>query len=180
MYKTEVVDNISENLQKELDAFSDNNWGEHVHPGNISIQFFAKPSFAVVAKKGNVLVGVLFVFVRDIIFDTKKYSLGGIGGVVVDKNFRGMDIATTLLIVATEEMKNRRVDMSMLCTDLERLGGLYEKSGFVKLGRNYFFTDKNGGVGIESGGMIKAICSKKAFETILNSELDINVGVSNF
>lgn len=180
MYKTEIVTNISENLQKELNDFSDKNWGEHVHPGDIANQFFAIPTFAVIALEHEKIIGLLFVFVRDIFFEKKKYSLGGVGGVVVDKNSRGKGVATSILKLAINEMTKRKVDVSMLCTDLDRLGKLYEGVGFVRLGRNYYFVGKKGETEVETGGMIRGICSKQAFETILNSKSDLNVGVSNF
>lgn len=180
MIKVSVIKNISNSLQVELDTFSDKNWGEHIHPGNISNQFFATPTFAVVAKEDEALIGLLFVFVREIIFESEKYCLGGVGGVVVEKNSRGKGVATSILKLAINEMTKRKVDVSMLCTDLDRLGKLYEGVGFVRLGRNYNFIDKKGKTEVEAGGMIMSICSKQVFESILNSKSDLNVGISNF
>lgn len=176
-----ITNFLSADLNKELHDFSQKNWGKHYDtPEQIKLKYFATPDFLVIGYYKNKVAGLLEVFLREIIFSGKKITMGGIGGMVVDKKLRRKGFATQILKAAMEELKDEKIDISMLCTDIEKLSGLYGRVGFVPLGRPYYFFDKNGCEENDEMGMIAPVNSPSLFKDILNSKEKLNVGVSNF
>ena len=106
--------------------------------------------------------------------------IGTIGGVVTHTDYRRIGVATTVIARAIEEMKKDKVDVSLLCTDIAKLGGLYGKVGYIPLGKSYFFIDKERVKKEEKEGMMAVVCSETKFHKILNSTTELNVGLSNF
>lgn len=179
--KFKVIDKIPAELKIRLDKFSDENWGEHVDSDDERrSNLFDNDKSAVVARVNKKLVGLLFIHFRKIKFDNKTVKLGGVGGVVVDKNLRRKGIATALLKRAILEMKKKGVDISMLGTDIDKLEGLYAKAGFTRLGRPYYFINIKGEQKTENGGMIAPVKSNEIFNFILRSGKKVKVGISNF
>ncbi|HET7099410.1 MAG TPA: GNAT family N-acetyltransferase [Patescibacteria group bacterium] len=177
-----VIKNASPDLRSELKEFSDSNWGDHVdNSSEILLNFFLPFDIAILAKDGDVDVGLIEIFFKkNIVFGKGTTNVGGIGGVVVHKDYRHQKIATKMLSKVLEVLSREKFDIAMLCTDIKRLGVLYEKVGFVPLGRKYLFFDKNGKLKEETGGMIAEIDSKKMFDQILHSKRIINLGRGNF
>lgn len=174
---------ITTDLKKEFDVFSEENWDEHVDsPGEIRNKFFLPFDYAILGKvEENQIVGLLGLHIkRDLKFKNISFSAGSIGGVVTHKQFRHKGVATKILKKAIQVFKNEKVDIAMLCTEIDKLGPLYQKVGFVPLGRPYYFTQKDGKEGVENGGMVTKINSQKIFNEILNSKEKLDVGESNF
>lgn len=163
-----------------LNKFADKHWGEHSQDSDPKLDFFDTPKYAVVAKNGHDCVGELFVFPRETEFEGEKQKFIGIGGVVTHINFRHQGIATKMLKQALKFAKSCGFEYAILCTDIERLGQLYEKVGFKKMKNKYFFTDKNGTEKTEGGGMIVPLVNYKKVNIIQNSRKNLNVGISNF
>ncbi len=177
-----VLKNVSSRLRKELKIFSDTNWGDHVDPSKeILLNFFLPFDMAVLTKDNDKNVGLIEVFLKKKArMGEENIYVGGIGGVVTHKGYRHQGIATAMLKKVLEVLKEEKVDIAMLCTEIDRLGSLYKNVGFIPLGRSYVFTDKNGNLKEDKGGMIAQVLSKEVFEKILLSKEIINVGVSNF
>lgn len=179
--RIQITNFLSYELNKELHEFSEANWGEHYDTSaQIKLNYFATPDLLVIGYYKNNIAGLVEIFFREINFAGKTISMGGIGGMVVDKKLRRRGFATQILKAAMKEMKTRKTNISMLCTDIKKLSGLYGKVGFVPLGRPYYFINKKGKEEKDEAGMIAPISSEKIFEEILNSKEKINVGVSNF
>lgn len=165
----------------ELKIFADNNWGdEDESEEEVKNNFFDNNKSAVIAKVDDKLVGLLYIHKRVTILNNKNISFAGIGGVVVHKDYRHLRIATKILEKAIEVLKKDKIDIALLCTDIKNLGKLYNKVGFVPLGRPYYFIQKDEKEGLEKGGMIARVNSQDVFDEILNSNGKLNVGVSNF
>jgi predicted acetyltransferase len=176
-----VYKDLIQELNLDLHNFSEENWGKHYDtPEELGRRYFSKPDLILVGYYEGKIAGLLEIFLRKFNFGKKEIRMGGLGGMVVDKNLRRRGFATQILQKAIDEMKNRNMDISMLCTDLEKLSGLYGKVGFIPLGRPYFYFDKNGKEEIDYAGMIAPVSSQEVFEEILNSKEKINVGISNF
>lgn len=172
---------VDEKIKEILDDFSKINWDENRDsPEETKNNFFAPVDFAVVAYANDKIAGLLYVHNKNITFKGKRVKLGGIGGVVVDKNLRRLGIATRILKVAMAELKRRKFDVSMLCTDIKKLGKLYQNVGFVPLNREYYFYDRTGKLQKDFDGMIASVGSRSIFNLIVLSKDDINVGKSNF
>ena len=176
--KISVINNPSVTKIKTFKKF----WGsnkDYEDENDPSINFFDKPDIAIVANNEN-LIGMLYLYFREIMFDGSMVKLAGVGGVVTHKDHRHQGVATTLLSTAHEVMEKKECDIAILCTDIEKLGKLYTTIGFVPLGRSYYFEDKNGKESEETGGMIAPIVSTKLFNKILSSNNKLYVGKSNF
>lgn len=181
-FQIQIVKKPSAKLRAGLKKFSDENWGEHVDSNEeILLNFFAPFDIAVLAKDGNKKIGLIEIFLKKNAFLGKKnIYIGGIGGVVVSAQYRHKGVATKMLLKTLEILKKERTDAAMLCTDIERLGGLYKKVGFLEIGRPYFFLDKNKVLKMEKGGMAAKTNSESILNELLNSNKKIYVGVSNF
>ena len=162
-----------------LNTFTDNNWGESIHEGDTTAQFFATPDSLVELFVDDVLVSGMQFFFRKLEFNEKQYRFFGIGGVVTHVEYRHRGFATQVLNKAIERF-HKDFDFAMLCTDVDRLGTLYGRVGFVSLDRPYYFVDKNGIEQSETGGMIAPLSSPLAVRQILKTSDKIFVGVSNF
>lgn len=168
-------------LQKIADNqhFADENWGEHSHDGDESLDFFARPDYLAQLFFGGQLVSSLVMFVRPLDFQDKKYTFVGIGGVVTHKDYRHKGFATKLLQKSLEKM-TKICDFALLSTDIDPLGTFYCKVGFVSLGRPYYFLDKNGIKKPDLGSMIGSVSSVEAVNAILDSTDEVFVGTSAF
>jgi predicted acetyltransferase len=168
---------------KEFKDFADSNWGVHLYtdPNEEENNFFDKPTMWVVGYVGGKIAGLLLVFTRDITFDELNIKMAGIGGVVTAVDRRRMGVMSKIL---EETMKvvlpKYKLDIALLCTDIEKLGGLYGKVGFVPIGRPYYFIDKNGIEKEEKDGMMASLGDEKMMERIIRSQSKIFVGRSNF
>jgi predicted acetyltransferase len=176
-----VVNNHPSKAQlRKYQEFSDKHWGKHNHSKEERKNFFDVPKIVVLAYFKTQLVGLLNIHIRNVHSGNKSFSLGGIGGVVVNKKTRRKRIATKLLKQAMKEMREMKIDVSMLCTNVNKLGDLYKKVGFTPLQKPYYFYDLNKKQQKEMGGMIAPVSSKKNSNMLLNSKEKINVGLSNF
>lgn len=176
-----VTDKLSSGELKVLNKFSDANWDKHeVSPEEEHANFFDNDKFAVIAKTDGNIVGYLFVHYRVPVFNKLPIKLAGIGGVVVHKKFRHKGIATAILEKTIKLLKKEKMDVALLSTDIDKLGELYGRVGFIPLGKPYLFIDINGVVKEENGGMIASVNSRKIFDDVLNSKEKLNVGISNF
>lgn len=163
-----------------LDKFANEHWGEHSNDGDPELDFFDTPKYAIVAENSEDCIGELFIFPRETEFEGDKHRFIGIGGVVTHTNFRHQGIATKMLQEALRFAKSSGFEYAILCTDIERLGKLYERVGFEEMKNKYVFIDKNGIEKTEPGGMIAPLVSCEKVKTIQNSKTNFNVGISNF
>jgi len=68
---------------------------------------------------------------KEITFSGRDIILGGLGGVCVTANYRGKGIATKMLKLGLDELRNRDCDIACLNVDLKKQAyGVYEKMGF--------------------------------------------------
>jgi len=161
--------------------FADKNWGEQDESAEeVRENYFDTPKFVVRAYLNKRMVSLANIHIKKIISDGKSITVGGIGGVVTDMEYRHKGIALKVLKKAMLFLKSINADVAMLCTDIPRLGGLYEKVGFIPLGKPYYFLTKQGAEKVSFDGMIAPIGDMKKFKKILESNEKINVGASNF
>ena len=179
--KIRVLENPSENEIKAVKRFSTMNWGSHTETQTeINLNYYDTPSFLVLAYGKGTLLGIQLVFTRYINFASQTFHIAGLGGLVVHTQYRYKGIATALLVHTLSILKDKKIDLAMLCTDLDRLGYIYKKVGFVALGRPYYFNDKEGREKSEQGGMITKVCNARAVDLIINCNDKLFIGNSNF
>jgi|GEM_PF-5316354 len=162
MINTKVINNLSKKEYELFREFADKHEGENNHDTaeEVKLNFFSKAKKIVFAKIDGELVGAANIGYRTINFDGENIYIGTIGGVVTHTDYRRMGVATKVMERVIEEMKEDKADVSLLCTDIPKLKGLYGIVGFVPLGKKYFFVDKNGEIREEKCGMMATVCSK--------------------
>lgn len=176
-----VIINPNKKQISDFEKFSSKNWGEHAKDESDSIlDFFDLHRIVFKYYVKDTLVSGLVVFIKSIVFKTRIITFAGIGGVVTHLDYRHKGYSTKVLKYAIKYLKGRKVGIAMLCTDIDRLGPLYTKVGFVPLNNNYFFENKSGDLRSEPQGMICQICSKDDFDFLLKTKEKIFVGRSNF
>jgi predicted GNAT family N-acyltransferase len=173
-----IVEPLNKKIIGEFNEFSNVHWGEHSgDPGN---DFFATPTFASVVKENDDLIALMFVFIRDFVLEKNSISFGAIGGVVTHTDYRHKGIATDLVSFTLNELTNRDIDISILCTDISRLGKLYKSCGFSVLESRYTYINLFGEKVEEVEGMIAPCASKEKYDLVLNSKEEIFLGISNY
>lgn len=182
MITTEVVKNPTAKDFELFRKFADKHEGKDTHftPEEVGKYFFEKAKKIVFAKIGGLLVGAANIGIRSVAFDGENMSVGTIVGVVTHADYRRMGVATKVMERAVEEMKKDKIDFSILCTEIETLGGLYGKSGYIPLNKPYFFIDKTGVKRRKENGMVANIYSSEKFQKIFDSSAELNMGLSDF
>lgn len=176
-----IIEKPDESLLKKINIFSKENWGEHDESATeLRNNYFDTPNIVVIASLNDEIIGIQLVFLRKITYKDVEIKLAGLGGLVVHKDLRHKGIASILLKATLKNLASKNIDVAMLCTDIEVLGHLYRRVGFIPLGRSYYFFDKNGKEKLESGGMIAVVNNKSVFDLILNTQDSLVVGSSNF
>lgn len=182
MINIEVIEKPTAKDYQLFRGFADKHEGEDTHftPEEASCYFFAKAEKIIFAKIDGLLVGAANIGIRQIIFDEENILLGTVGGVVTHIDYRHRGVATKIMEGIMREMKKDKIDVSILCTEIEVLGGLYGKTGYIPLGKSYFFIDKNGVKREKDNGMVAVVCSPEKLQKILYSPAEFNVGLSDF
>lgn len=85
------------------------------------------------------IVSTVRVFHREVYFKSKLVKLGGIGEVSTNPNYRGKGLATQLLQMATQYMKQIGIHLSILFTGEERIG-FYNQVGYQNIKRKFIET----------------------------------------
>jgi len=177
-----TIINPKEKDLEKFRQFSKTNWGPSSETEESEqLRFFDRPYSVIVAYDDrNKILGLLNIHLKEINYENIKFKLGGVGGVVIHAGYRHQGIATKLLYHAINTMKDLSIDISMLCTDIPKLGKLYSRVGYKPLDRSYYFYNKLGRKEKDDSGMIRAISSPKIVKYIMNSKSELNVGKSNF
>jgi predicted acetyltransferase len=129
----------------------------------------------------NKIIGMLAVFQRQIKFQHKNISLGGIGKVQVRDDKRRQGIASKMMSLAIKQLEKLNCDVAYLCTRLDSfLADFYAKYGFIKLGKPYTFLSSIGKRYTENDGMLAPIKSQQIFKQILKDPKPLNLGTGNW
>jgi ribosomal protein S18 acetylase RimI-like enzyme len=113
----------------------------------------------------------------------KQIVVGGLGGVGVQKEFRGRGISTQMLAKAREILDQSDCDIAFLGTDLNdpQMLKIYGRIGFVPLNKAFRYVGRSGKLYEDKeSGMIAPIHSQKLFEEILKSKEPFNIGVGTW
>ncbi len=178
MIKT--IKNPSQEQIKTFEKFADKNWGEHSTDGDQTLDFFDYHRIIFENYQNNKLVSGLVVFFKSIVFSDRILHIAGIGGVVTHKRYRHQGYALETLNYTIKKLKKLNLDVVLLCTEIQKLGTLYEKAGFIPINKPYYFIDKKGVKKSENGGMVANIGNNISYKFILDTTEEIFVGLSNF
>jgi len=149
----------------------------HVAPEEAEECFCAESFARAFAHCNGEIVGHLKLFKRNIEYDGKKITLGGIGGVCVTENTRRKGIATKMIRESLKILRKKKCDVACLNADLSRNAHkFYEKVGFTLMNRKISFEDKHGNTRYDEGTMFIPICSKQIYQHIMNSDKTFHYG----
>ncbi len=89
----------------------------------------------ILLRDGNRITSCVGIFPMTLVCGDARLSVGGIGGVSTDPNFRGQGLMTMLLNTSIAVMQRRNYDLSILWGDRHR----YNQFGWENAGRQYAF-----------------------------------------
>jgi len=122
------------------------------------------------------IIGGLTLLKRKIVYNDEKIILGGVGGVWTRVDKRKMGVASLLLRKGIEFLLQNKCDIAFLCTNIKKLGKLYERFGFTPLNREYTFIGRSGKRYYEADGMIANVSSDKIFKKVLKGKIPLDIG----
>lgn len=137
----------------------------------------------IVAMINQTVVGIIIVFKRTLPYKGKNIILGGLGGVGVQKEYRGRGIGTKMLAAAKKTLELSDCDVAFLGTDIQdpQMLKIYGRIGFVPLNRAFSYTGKSGEVYEDrTAGMIAPIHSQDLFNQILKEPRPFFIGVGTW
>lgn len=180
MIKISVVKS-DEADQGKIRLFKSENWGpSHDTMESHRLNFFRPNDYYVLAHIQNKLVGSIGLQIRlDCRIDESPAMIGMIGGVVVHKDHRLQGIALMMLKHAMAKFVSEKVEIAMLCTDIEKLAKLYNKVGFNVLGKPYYFFNLDGLLSEDRDGMVANVSNKQIYTLAIKPESVINIGASD-
>lgn len=128
------------------------------------------------------IIGCVLLFSRDVSFKDEIVKMGGIGGVSTAINERKKGIATKLLKIGVDKLKEDGHAVAFLNTNVKdpKLRGLYERQGFKVFENDYKFTGKTGKEYVEDDGMLAPLNNIKIFQEIMNSKEILDIGAGNW
>jgi len=141
--------------------------------------YWKEPDSYIFAYINNEIVGIASFFKRKVKFQENLIKMAGFGGLTVAIKHRGKGIAKKLIEERIELAKDWGADIAFLNTDINKLGNLFSKFGFVPLRRNYVFIGKSGQKHEDDSGMIAPILSNEKFREVLNHTEPFFIGDSN-
>lgn len=134
----------------------------------------------VIAIINDEVVGYAGVLRREILFGEKKILLGGLGGVCVRNDKRGLGIARQLVARAMLELQSAQCDIAYLCADGETAIKLYGRVGFVSLKNSHTYLGKSGKRYRDHDGFIAPVCSQEVFQQVLEDTKPFDIGKGNW
>lgn len=165
---------------ERFENFANKNWGEGRLEGGNNTDFFDLHRIIFTLEDDGELLSGLVVMFKVAILSGKAVCIGGIGGVVTGLTVRRKGYAIKVLNECVKYLREMKVDIVMLCTEIEKLGGLYGKAGFSPLMKSYYFLDRNNVKKAETGGMYLLLSDKISKAEIEAKNKDLFVGRSNF
>jgi predicted N-acetyltransferase YhbS len=126
------------------------------------------------------LIGAIKLSRRTIPFAGSTIRLGGLGGVATREDWRRRGVASATTALAMDVLRQHGCDIAYLCTDIEKLGPLYGKVGFVALGRPHTYLGASGKRYTDDDGMIALVNSRAIFEEVLAAQGPFDIGGGNW
>lgn len=128
------------------------------------------------------VIGMTILCKRIIKFKKASVVLGGFGGVCVQKEKRRRGVASAMIKKGMEELKKANCDVAYLCTNISdsTMINLYQKFGFVALGKPHTYLGASGKRYTEKDAMLAPVNSPEIFQSILSDEEPFDIGRGNW
>ena len=131
---------LSSDIIDELDLRFQEQWG------HLPIQWATVPGFYVFVKNEDKLIGSLELYVRTISVGGQSLTVGGIGGVLTNPEWRGRRVARAMLKMSEDLIRDELgLDFGLLLCP-EKVAPLYTKSGWLTVAGPTTFEQPHGTV----------------------------------
>jgi ribosomal protein S18 acetylase RimI-like enzyme len=186
-----VFDVISDDLISQVDQLLEQNGSNNRIKNEETLSAWSKERFDnrkdrfkyIVAITNQLVVGIIILWKRTIQYHGKPIVIGGMGGVGVQKEYRGKGIATNMLTLARETLDLSDCDVAFLGTDIHdpQMLKIYGRIGFVPLNKAFTYTGKSGERHEDpTAGMIAPIHSQELYNEILKDTEAFHIGTGTW
>jgi ribosomal protein S18 acetylase RimI-like enzyme len=186
-----VFDIIPVNLVVQVDLLLEENGSNNRIRNEESLSVWSKERFVnnkdrfkyILALADNKVVGIIILWKRTVQYKGKSIVVGGLGGVGVQKEYRGKGIATKMLTLARETLDRSECEVAFLGTDTQdpQMLKIYGRVGFVPMKKAFSYTGKSGEhYEDKTAGMIAPIHSLKLFNEILGDQTPFDIGTGTW
>jgi ribosomal protein S18 acetylase RimI-like enzyme len=186
-----VFDVIPDNLVTQVDQLLEENESNNRVMNEESLSAWSKERFDnrkdrfkyIVAITNQMVVGIIILWKRTVQYHGKPIVVGGLGGVGVQKEYRGRGIATSMLTTAKETLDLSDCDVAFLGTDIHdpQMLKIYGRIGFVPLNKAFSYEGKSGEHYEDAtSGMIAPIHSHELYNEILKDTEPFNIGIGTW
>ena len=176
---------VSGKIQKELKQFELENFyrEEERTPEYLAEEkdkYFSKPKAWLLVFEEDQIVGSIKLHKRNVKFNNKDVTLGGLGGVCTRKDKRRLGIAAMMIEEGMKTLRKWGCDVAYLCANIEESGSLYPRASFIYMKKPYTYYGQSGKLYEETNGMVAPVKSLDLFKEILNSEQKLHLGKGNW
>jgi predicted acetyltransferase len=185
-FKFKVFDEVPPELVEQVDKLLEEDGSNNRIQNTQSLKEYSKERYCsegdrfkyIIVLDQNKVIGIILVLKREINFKGQKILVGGISGVGTKEEYRGQGIATKMLSMVGDILKEAGCDMAFLNTDIDDpvLVKIYQRIGFVLLGRSHTYTGRSGKRYFDNDGMIAPINSQEKFEEVLKDSKPFDLG----
>jgi len=186
-----VFDMVPDILIAQVDQLLEKNGSNNRIKNEVSLSAWSKERFInkndrfkyIVALIYNKVVGIIILWKRTIQYYGKPIIVGGLGGVGVQKEYRGRGIATSMLTHAKQTLDFSDSDVAFLGTDINdpQMLKIYGRIGFVPLKKAFTYIGKSGKHYKDpTAGMIAPIHSQKLYKEILKGVEPFHIGIGTW
>jgi ribosomal protein S18 acetylase RimI-like enzyme len=186
-----VFDIIPDEFVDQVDQLLEGNGSNNRIKNETSLSADSKERFVnktdifkyIVALIDNKVVGIIILWKRTIQYHGKPMIVGGLGGVGVQKEYRGKGIATNMLAHARKTLDLSECEVAFLGTDIHdpQMLKIYGRIGFVPLNKAFTYLGKSGKRYEDTtAGMIAPIHSQNKYNQILKDTEPFDIGMGTW
>ena len=150
----------------------------HVSRMEIEECFIAESFGRILASRDTSIIGQTGLFKREVLFESRRIFLGGIGGVCVTASERHQGVGRGMVKRGLAILKRRGCHIACLSANLKEYpdGGLYHRLGFRLMGRRISFEDVHERQRYDSDEMFIPVCSKEICDLVMSSGKTFHMG----
>ncbi len=151
---------------------------EYLH--SIYEVYTLKPAYWALVTNGEELISRCLLFTRSVTSKRGDFKLGGIGGLATREEFQKRGIASELLRIAEEKLRDEKCDFCFFAPLTDELKRYYGKRGYATLGKKFKYTGRSGNQYMEDTGMIKIFNKSDRLIKFLDSPEPMDIGEYNY
>lgn len=149
----------------------------HISPDEAEADFYHPETAHVLCYEDATLIGWTGIHINKVLFENTHITLGGYG-ICVHPRYRKQGVATKMGLEAINYLKTRGCEISFLSVDPADKASfaLHKKLGFSLMDTHFAWTNSQGELCTDTGGMIADINNPLLADRILSSRQIFYVG----